>query len=233
MKNFHWLTFAFIYFLVVSTDTLSADLIFSQYVETNSGTTPKGVEIWNSGASAIDFSITNLQIFQGTNGGNLSALNGTLINSGSLSSGNVLVIGTTDIGTYLSGQGLGAVRFVEFGFSFNGNDALQLRLGGTAVDTFGTPNSDPGTAWTANGVSTANQNIALREGILAGNSVGFTDPSTRFLTVSSTPSTLPAGLSGFGIAPTAVPEPSSIALLSLVGIGGFALRRLRKGRTGS
>ena len=32
---------------------------------------------------------------------------------------------------------------------------------------------------------------------------------------------------------TAVPEPSSIALLSLVGIGGFALRRLRKGRTGS
>ena len=31
---------------------------------------------------------------------------------------------------------------------------------------------------------------------------------------------------------TAVPEPSSIALLSLVGIGGFALRRLRKGRTG-
>ena len=31
---------------------------------------------------------------------------------------------------------------------------------------------------------------------------------------------------------TAVPEPSSIALLSLVGIGGFALRRLRKGRAG-
>ena len=31
---------------------------------------------------------------------------------------------------------------------------------------------------------------------------------------------------------TAVPEPSSFALLSLVGIGGFALRRLRKGRAG-
>jgi hypothetical protein len=31
---------------------------------------------------------------------------------------------------------------------------------------------------------------------------------------------------------SAVPEPSSIALLSLVGIGGFALRRLRKGRAG-
>jgi hypothetical protein len=31
---------------------------------------------------------------------------------------------------------------------------------------------------------------------------------------------------------TAVPEPSSIALLSLVGVGGFALRRWRKGRAG-
>ena len=36
-----------------------------------------------------------------------------------------------------------------------------------------------------------------------------------------------------GITISAGPEPSSIALLSLVGIGGFALRRLRKGRTGS
>jgi len=31
---------------------------------------------------------------------------------------------------------------------------------------------------------------------------------------------------------TAVPEPTSIALLSLVGVGGFALRRWRKGRAG-
>ncbi|MBT0607923.1 T9SS type A sorting domain-containing protein [Aequorivita echinoideorum] len=173
--------------------------IISQYVETDSGTTPKGIEIWNNTSSSINFATNNLQIFQGTNGAALSAQSGTLINTGILEPNEVLVIGTTDIGTYLTNQGLTAVRFIDFGFSFNGNDALQVRLGSTATDTFGTPGSNPGSSWAGSGVSTANQNIQLNQGITSG-STGFTDPSVRFNTVSSTPSSS-GGLAGFGIAP--------------------------------
>ncbi|MBK9461791.1 MAG: hypothetical protein IPN94_20780 [Sphingobacteriales bacterium] len=43
--------------------------IISQYVETNTGTTPKGIEIWNNTASTLDFATNNLVIKFGINGG--------------------------------------------------------------------------------------------------------------------------------------------------------------------
>jgi hypothetical protein len=201
-----------------------AQLIISQYVETDSGTTPKGLEIWNPTGSAFDFSVTNLQIFQGTNGGSPSALTGTLVNSGTLGAGEVLVIGSSDIGTYLTGEGLTDVTFVSFGFAFNGDDSVQLRLGGTTVDTIGIAGSDPGSSWSGGGVSTSNQSIELLAGITTGNAAGFTDPSTRFQTASLTPSSS-GGLAGFGIAP--IPEPSSFLLFG-AGLGALALLRRKK-----
>ena len=46
--------------------------IISQYVETNSGSTPKGIEIWNNTGVDIIFSATNnLQVYQGTTGGGM------------------------------------------------------------------------------------------------------------------------------------------------------------------
>src|SRR5690606_28621366 len=53
------------------------------------------------------------------------------------------------------------------------------------------------------GVSTANQNIELLNSVSTGSS-GFTDPSTRFETVSTTPST-GYGLLGFGLNPSTPP----------------------------
>ena len=35
--------------------------IISQYVETNSGTTPKGIEIWNNTGGTLDFSTNSLR----------------------------------------------------------------------------------------------------------------------------------------------------------------------------
>jgi len=180
--------------------------IISQYVETNSGTIPKGIEIWNNTASTLDFSINNLIIQQGTNGGVLTDLAGTIVNSGTLASGDVLVIGNQEIGTYLTDQGLTEVTFVSFGFSFNGDDALAVKFGGNITDIFGNPGSDPGSSWSGNGVSTVNQNIALNTGITSGASA-WTDPSLRFSTISTTPATLPAGLSGFGVAPSGGTTP--------------------------
>lgn len=188
--------------------------IISQYIETDSGTTPKGVEIWNNTASTLDFSVNTLELHQGTNGGALSLLKS--IDTGTLESGDVLVIGTVNIGDYLINQGLSEVVFINESLAFNGDDALAVIYGGTTTDVFGTPDVDPGTHWGGNGVETKDQNIALLPGVVTG-SEGFEDPSTRFETISTTPSTLPAGLSGFGTAPLATSSPvlsTSISTIS-------------------
>lgn len=171
-------------------------VIISQYIETNSGTTPKGVEIWNNSGSSIDFSVNNLVIKKGGNGGTPSA--DATVSSGTLADGEVWVIGTSDLGTYLTNEGIGTANYTEKAFTFNGDDALELWIGTTKEDVFGNPGSDPGSAWTGNGVSTKNQNIALLSGITTGDTDGWTDPSERFETISTDPVN---DMSGFGVAP--------------------------------
>ena len=183
-------------------------VLISQYVETNSGTTPKGIELWNPTASDITFSPGNaLTIEQGTNGATPTTL--VTINSGGLPAGGVLVVGTSDMSPD-----------VVQAFTFNGDDALVIKLAGVVTDVFGTPGSR--VYWTGGGVSTANQNIQLKSGITTGDTDGWSDPSLRFETVSTTPATLPAGLAGFGLAPgfvntsPAITAPASAAALSTV-----------------
>jgi hypothetical protein len=171
--------------------------IISQYVETDSGTSPKGLEILNNTSAALDFSVDNLIIEKGTNGGAPSP--DFTIDSGVLQPGEVLVVGTTDMQPAATAN---SVLFFEKNFTFNGDDALVLKLGTTTTDVFGNPNNDPGSAWEANGVSTRNSNIALLSSITSGELVGFTDPSTRFETINTTPSDIAnGGLDGFGVAP--------------------------------
>jgi len=52
----------------VAAGPANAGLLISQYVETNSGDNPKGIEIWNPTANPIDFYATNLDVRKGTNG---------------------------------------------------------------------------------------------------------------------------------------------------------------------
>jgi hypothetical protein len=220
MKNIiKILTATLVSLTVVS--SLSASLLISQYVETNSGTTPKGVEIWNYSASAIDFSTTVFTIEKGTNGAAPST--DFTLDTGTLAAGAVMVVGTTDMGTYLTNSDLGSVAYYSEGFTFNGDDALVIKLDGTITDVFGTAGSDPGSAWSGGGVETRNSNIALIAGITTGDTDGWTDPSGRFTTISSTPNAAD-GLVGFGVAP--VPEPTTYALLAgLFGLTFVMLKR--------
>ena len=181
-------------FLSILINSLNGSIIISQYIETNSGTTPKGVELWNISGSTIDFSTTNLVIKKGNNGGT-PATDYTL-SVGTLISGGVIVVGTSgDLATSTTNNG--GVHYVE-GFTFNGNDALEVHLGGTITDMFGVSSTNPGNSWDGSGVSTRNQNIQLKSGIVSGDTDGWTDPSSRFETVSSTPV---SNQTGFGIAP--------------------------------
>lgn len=174
-------------------------LIISQYVETDAGTTPKGIELLNVSDEVIDFSVDNLVVYVGFNGGTPV---GWVTNAvGTLAPGKVLVVGTSDVGTYLDATfGAGVVPYKYANFTFNGDDALVVELGGVTEDVIGTPGTRPDPAWAADGISTANQNLSLLADTLDGDADGWTDPSLRFETVSSTPSTA-GGLAGFGQAP--------------------------------
>lgn len=171
--------------------------IISQYIETDSGSNPKGIEIWNNTSGVLDFSANNLVIEKGTNG-NAPSPDFTL-SEGTLAAGDVIVIGTSDLETITLNNGS---AYFSKSFTFNGDDALVVKYGSTTTDVFGDPGTgDPGSDWSGNGVSTANQNIQLLDGITSGTTTGFTDPSTRFETVSTSPSGSD-GLQGFGVAPS-------------------------------
>jgi len=197
----HFLTTGFLLLGLLLYSGVGWGQIISQYIETSSGTTPKGIEIWNTTGSSIDFSVTNLEIWKGTNGG-APSLDFT-VDAGTLADGDVIVIGTD---ADVSGSGTGFKDFVEgngatfysYSFTFNGDDALEVYLGGVKTDVFGNPGNDPGSEWEGSGVSTKNQNIQLVSGITTGDTDGWTDPSTRFETVSTDNS-----LTGFGEAPEA------------------------------
>lgn len=172
--------------------------IISQYTKTNTGTKPKGIEIWNNTSATLDFSSNNLKIEQGTNGASPVLLH--TISSGTLGVGEVLIIGTSDMEAIALTNG---VIFSLRNFTYNGDDALVVKYGDTTTDIFGEPGSDPGTAWTGNGVSTNNQNIQLKNGISTGTTTGWSDPSIRFEYVG------PGNdLTGFGIAPSTTPIPT-------------------------
>jgi len=187
-----------LFFCFVLISISASAQIVSQYVETDSGTSPKGIEIWNNTNASIDFSVDNLLIEKGTNGA-VPSLDFT-IDNGVLQPNEVIIVGTIDMQAAATAN---SVLFFEKDFTFNGDDALVVKLGTTVTDVFGTPDSDPGNSWEANGVNTQNQNIALLPGITTGELLGFSDPSTRFETVNTTPSDIAnGGLEDFGLAPS-------------------------------
>ena len=172
--------------------------IISQYIETNFGIFPKGIEIWNNTSGTLDFSTNNLVILKGVNGA--VPVDDFTLESGTLLSGGVLVIGTSDMEATAVANG---ASFILKPFTFNGDDALEVKYGAAKTDVFGTPGVDPGPAWSGNGVSTANQNIQLEAGLIIGDTDGWSDPSVRFKTVSTDPIGT-GGQDGFGIAPICI-----------------------------
>lgn len=156
-------------------------LFISQYIETSSGSTPKGIEVFNNTGADIVFSAgNNLQVYQGTNGASCAVLPGINVTSGTLVAGEVWVIGTTDLTAYAIANGTNLSGTTDYTFTFNGDDALELYLGGVLVDVFGTCGTDPGSSWSGGGVSTANNNLQIQSGICSGTTSSWSDPSTRF-----------------------------------------------------
>ena len=158
-----------------------SSIIFSQYIETNSGTTPKGVEILNVSGSDIVLSSSNfIQVHQGTNGGSCNAIAATKITSGTLKANEVWVIGTSDLTAFAIANGSSLSGTTTYGFTFNGDDALELYLGVSKQDEFGTCGIDPGSRWSGGGVETRNNNLEIIDNTCDGDVDGWSDPSSRF-----------------------------------------------------
>ena len=195
----------------------SGRVLLSQYTETPSGASPRGIEVFNCGTDAIDLRGEPIQVIQYTNGSSTGAVVGAA-STGILPPGGVVVFGDTTVGDYMDAQGFlsapdppissadngtpylngaGELVYVKTTFAFTGDDALELRFAYGLADVFGTIGQDPGSAWQSSGVTTTGRNLSLLDD-LATPSTGFTQPHLRF------ENTAPGNdLSGFGIPPAA------------------------------
>lgn len=155
-----WMT---TFVLLMSSAGLSqpcADLFISEYIE-GSGFN-KSLELYNPTALPIDLS--NYSISYYINGS--TSPSSTFNPSGTLNPGDVYVItnqGATDMqlinqaDTFLSGTATVV--------NYNGDDAVALYHGTTAIDILGTVGVDPGLSWTVlgtNGFSGSTRNQTLR-----------------------------------------------------------------------
>jgi hypothetical protein len=117
-------------------------------------------------------------------------------------------------------------RFEQFQYSIDGTNFINSTLfDGNAGDRwFNNRTVDLSSVAEVNN----NSNFAFRV-------VAAFDPGNNTTYSASSPTGTYGGTGTWRfdmVTVTAVPEPTSIALLSLVGVGGFALRRWRKGRAG-
>jgi predicted extracellular nuclease len=149
-----------------------ADLFFSEYVE-GSGNN-KALEIYNPGSSAVDLSGYSIKNFD--NGKTTAGTTWSL--SGTLEPGAVYVLARTELASQL---GSGIVQ-QETELNFNGDDALVLFNGDSAIDRIGQVGSDPGSAWTSNGVTTANMTLRRLASVATGDPAYDTafDPSLEW-----------------------------------------------------
>ena len=122
--------------------------IISQYVETNSGTQPKGIEIYNNTGNTLTFDAsTPLEFYYaiGSNSGGSNAgaaystpsiINSATINNTTLAPGEVLVVGSSNMESYVNTNN-SQCYFKSYKWAFNGDDQITVKHGGVITDTFG------------------------------------------------------------------------------------------------
>lgn len=162
------------------------DLVFSEYVE---GARAKALEIRAGQASTL----TGCELVTYFDKGTVRRIALT----GEVESGDVYVL-CLQLELVDSG-----VCDRKTDLRFNGDDAIALECGGVALDVIGRIGEDPGTAWEANGASTAEQTLRRRCSASHGDTDGTDafDPSAQWLP-------LPAGTVD-GLGQAACGEPTT------------------------
>lgn len=153
-----------------------SSLFFSEYVHASTGNN-KAVEIINRGTHPYDLSYCQVRRYSN---GMLNSQNANL--SGVLAANDVFVLCNPN---YVDTSDCDAT---SARMDYTGNDALELVCAGQVFDVIGRIGEDPGTAWTANGVSTANMTLRRKCSVTSGDRIGNNpfDPSLEWTGIEPT-----------------------------------------------
>ena len=151
----------------------SSDLFFSEYVEGSSNN--KALEIYNGTGAPVDLSAGSYSVFMSFNGGTSTL---TINLSGTVADGDVFVLAQSAADPAILAQ---ADQTNGSGW-FNGDDAVVLRKGTTALDVIGQIGTDPGTEWGSGLTSTADNTLRRKATITDGDPNGSDafDPSLQW-----------------------------------------------------
>jgi predicted extracellular nuclease len=150
------------------------DLLISEYIEGSSNN--KAIEIYNPSGVAVDLAANGYKLLQYSNGGTTAGVTVNL--TGTVPAGGVFVFAHS-----LSAQAIldHANQTANLGL-FNGDDAVALVKGTTAVDVIGQIGFDPGTEWGTGLTSTADNTLRRLPAITTGDPDGSNafDPSVEW-----------------------------------------------------
>jgi predicted extracellular nuclease len=139
------------------------ELFLSEYVEGSSFN--KAVEIFNGTGASVDLGAAgyDVQIFfnGSTSAGQTISLTGTVAH------GDVYVLANSAATAAV----LAAADQTSGGVSFNGDDAVVLRKGGTPIDSIGQVGNDPGSQWGSGDASTQDNSIRRKQDVCAGDAI--------------------------------------------------------------
>ena len=155
-----------IYYTIIITGILSlsapvfSDLFFSEYIEGSSYN--KALEIYNPTNVAIDLSEYSINLFSN---GNATA-NSTFSLSGILKNNDVYVVANKKANPEI----LSITNETSNTVNFNGNDTITLTKRGVVIDVIGQIGFNPGSKWSAKGLSTKNNTIRRKSSVTIGSS---------------------------------------------------------------
>lgn len=150
----------------------AGDLFISEYVEGTSNN--KVLEIYNPSAAAVDLAADGYKVEIYANGA--SSAGSTILLTGSIAPGAVHVLKhNLALASITAQQTSGSL-------TFNGDDAVVLKKGAMAIDCFGQVGYDPGSAWTAGGVTTVDKTLRRKATVVQGDTVtnDTFDPSVEW-----------------------------------------------------
>ncbi len=181
----------------------NADLIISEYVEGSSYN--KALELYNTSGAVLD--LNDFQVKAYHNGKSTPSYTIDLAGY-SVAADDVIVLCHPSADSAI----LNVADIQTSSISFNGDDAIELLYNGSVIDSFGQVGVDPGSSWDGGG-----KDVTLRR--MATILTGDTDSSNYFTAATEWDSYSKDTFDGLG---SHVPEPMTIAILSL---GGIFLRR--------
>lgn len=166
----------------LSSTSATGTAILSEYVEGSSNN--KALEIYNASQATIPSGTLTIRAYTCGNSCASSTPSASLPIAKDLLPGETYVVANIQASDTLKARA--NLTMGTQVITFNGDDSLTLVSGSTAtvLDSFGLIGTDPGNAWTGNGVSTVDQTLSRKGGIVTGdtNTTDAFDPSAQWNT---------------------------------------------------